>query len=302
MLDSSEFCHANSKTGFRDTVSRKPGAKFPPVKGRYHLYHSSGCPWAHRAVLAYKLKGLDDIVTISNVGLIIDEKGWKFKEPDALTGATHMSGIYHLANPEYEGKWTVPVLWDKETKTIVNNESGDLLRFLSTEFDDLLDDKHKNVQLYPEHLRGKIDEFNAWTLNYINGSASKAIYAPTQQAYEEAVTRLEEGLTRLDRHFAKTEGPYVFGKHLTESDVNIFVALCRLDSVWAPKFRTNIKLIREGYQALNSYLQHMYWNEPVFHDNTKFDVIIRTTQPQPPPDVPPRVVSPPILPIEEEEV
>jgi putative glutathione S-transferase len=154
---------------FRDVISRAPGARFPPEKDRYHLYISLACPWAHRTLLVRNMKGLDKYIGLSVVDYLMGPEGWKFSEasetpgaiPDTVNGAKFLRELYFKANPNYQGRFTVPVLWDKKTQTIVNNESSEIIRFLNSEFNDIVPEA-RNLDLYPEALRDKIDELNAW--------------------------------------------------------------------------------------------------------------------------------------------
>lgn len=174
---------------FRNSVSNKPGAEFPAEKDRYHLYVSYACPWAHRVLIARTLKGLEDIIPFTSVHWHMGEKGWRFVTDDEkLPGEnttkdpvhpefTHLRDIYLSVNPDYEGRFTVPTLYDKKQKKIVNNESSEILRMFYTEFDDLIQEKYKKVDLFPEALRDKIEETNEWTYNDINNGVYKSGFA-----------------------------------------------------------------------------------------------------------------------------
>lgn len=222
-------------SSFRNFISREPGAEFPPEKGRYHIYVSYACPWAQRTLIARKLKGLEDFISFSVVHWHLGEKGWRFVTPDeSLPGEnvvpdplhpdfTHLRDVYFESDPSYSGRFTVPVLYDKRQKRIVSNESSEILRMLGTEFDDQLDEKHRAVRLYPDALREKIDEAHGWMYDMINNGVYKSGFATTQEAYERNVLALFEALDRVEAHLKEGEGPYYFGKELTEVDVRLYV-------------------------------------------------------------------------------
>lgn len=270
-------------SSFRDWISSEHGAKFPAEKGRYHLYISYACPWATRAIIARKLKGLEDFITVSSVHWHLGEKGWRFATaddkdaegenviPDPLhEDFTHLRQIYFESDSDYSGRFTVPVLYDKVQKRIVNNESSEILRMLGTVFDDHLDDQHRGVVLYPEALRKQIDEANEWHYDLINNGVYKSGFATTQEAYERNVHALFGALDKAEAHLAAGEGPYYFGKELTETDVRLFVTIIRFDPVYVQHFKCNIKDIRSGYPHLHSWMRNLYWNHPAFKDTTNF--------------------------------
>ena len=180
MADIKKILYANEKnefvrkpSAFRKVVSSGPGAEFPPERGRYHLYVSKACPWAHRTLISRKLKGLEDAITVDVVYWKFSEVGWMFSPdkpgctPDTVNGLTYMKEIYLLADKNYEGRYTVPVLWDKKKKTIVNNESSEIIRMFNYEFNEFCTPEYQKVDLYPEHLRKEIDELNEWIYKYI---------------------------------------------------------------------------------------------------------------------------------------
>lgn len=187
----------NNKTGefkrpqsaFRSFIENKPGAEFPAEKDRYHLYVSYACPWAHRTLIVRKLKGLQDIITVTSVHWHLAGKGWRFATPDEkLPGEnvtpdplhkdyTHLRDIYFEHNPDYEGRFTVPTLYDKKQKRIVSNESSEIIRMLYTEFDDLIADEYKKVDLFPKDLQKDIDALNDWVYNDINNGVYKCGFA-----------------------------------------------------------------------------------------------------------------------------
>ncbi|CAI4216914.1 unnamed protein product [Parascedosporium putredinis] len=240
-------------SSFRSFITKEPGSKFPPEKGRYHLFVSYACPWAHRTLITRKLKGLEDIISFSVVH-------W------------HLGGD---GRKEYTGRFTVPVLYDKKQNTIVSNESSEIIRMLYTAFDDLVDEKYRALQLFPEPLQSKIDDVNEWTYDLINNGVYKAGFATTQQAYENNVVKLFEALDRTEKHLQDTasEGPYYFGKDITEADIRLYVTIVRFDPVYVQHFKCNIRDIRSGYPAIHKWLRNLYWNHPAFGDTTQFDHI-----------------------------
>ncbi|KAK0666092.1 putative glutathione transferase omega [Cercophora samala] len=274
---------------FRSFISSSPDAEFPAEPGRYHLYVSYACPWANRTLIARKLKGLEDIISFSVVHWHMGPKGWRFVTPEEVEqedvkgegvvpheeeGYTHLRELYFSVNPEYEGRFTVPVLWDKKTKQIVNNESSEILRMLNTEFNDLIDEPFKSVDLYPEDLRREIDETHEWQYDLINNGVYKAGFATTQEAYERNVRALFEALDRAEKHLADgTPGPYWFGERLTEVDIRLFVTIIRFDPVYVQHFKCNLRDIRSGYPAIHKWMRNLYWNTPAFKDTTNFNHI-----------------------------
>ncbi|KAF5012883.1 hypothetical protein FDECE_1057 [Fusarium decemcellulare] len=276
-------------SSFRDWISRGPDAKYPPEKGRYHLYVSYACPWACRTLIARHLKGLEDIISFSVVHWHLGQDGWRFvtKEdsdipgenviPDPIEGHegfTHLKQLYFESEKDYEGRFTVPVLYDKKTKRIVSNESSEILRMFGTEFDDLLDEEHKAIQLYPENLQKKIEETHEWTYDGINNGVYKSGFATTSQAYERNVVALFEALDRAEKHLAEQkDGPYYFGASITEADIRLFVTIVRFDPVYVQHFKCNIRDIRSGYPALHRWMRNLYWKHPAFKETTQFDHI-----------------------------
>lgn len=227
-------------SSFRDWIGRTDtaggGVRFPAERGRYHLYVSYACPWATRALIGRKLKGLEDIISFSVVHWHLGNEGWRFVTPqdtdspgvnavpDPVEGHeafTHLRQVYQLANPDYTGRITVPVLWDKKTRTVVNNESSEILRMFGSAFDDLVAPEFKGVDLYPEALRVQIDEAHEWQYNLINNGVYKSGFATKQAAYENNVVALFEALDRAEKHLATGNGPYWFGETMTEVDVRL---------------------------------------------------------------------------------
>lgn len=219
-------------------------------------------------------------------GLADQERtGWRFATkdesppgenvtPDPLhPDFTHLREIYFTANKDYAGRFTVPTLWDKKKKTIVNNESSEIIRMFYTEFDHLLPKKYRNVVLYPHDLQDKINETNSWTYDDINNGVYKSGFATTQEAYEKNVQQLFTSLDRAEADLARSGGPYYFGKNITEADVRLYTTLVRFDVVYVQHFKCNLRDIRSGYPHLHKWLRNLYWNVPAFHETTQFEHI-----------------------------
>jgi putative glutathione S-transferase len=248
---------------FRNWVTRDGAAGrtgeggFAAGAGRYHLYVSLACPWAHRTIIVRKLKALEDVIGLSVVSYHMGQQGWTFDEStgssgDALNGANTLADIYRLANPRFTGRVTVPVLWDKERRTIVNNESADIIRMLNSAFD-----AHTAARedYYPEALRGEIDRINMRVYESVNNGVYRAGFATEQNAYEEAFTRLFETLDELEQLLSQQR--YLAGAALTEADWRLFTTLVRFDAVYHGHFKCNRRRIVD-YPNLWNYLRDLY--------------------------------------------
>lgn len=167
----------------------------------------------------------------------------------------------------------MPTLYDKKNKTIVSNESSEIIRMFYTEFDDILPDKYRNIHLYPENLRKEIDATNSWTYDDINNGVYKSGFATSQEAYEKAVTQLFKSLDRAEEHLASSAGPYYFGEHITEADIRLYTTIVRFDAVYVQHFKTNLRDIRSGYPALHKWVRKLYWDEAAFGETTQFEHI-----------------------------
>lgn len=217
----------------------------------------------------------------------LGQGGWRFvtkdeKEPgenvvpDPIPGHeafTHLRQVYFESDDDYQGRFTVPVLYDKKTNRIVSNESSEIIRMLGTEFDDLVDDKYRSIVLYPEDLRGQIEETHSWTYDLINNGVYKSGFATTADAYERNVTALFTALDRAEAHLSSSSGPYYYGDRLTEVDIRLYVTLVRFDPVYVQHFKCNISDIRSGYPALHRWMRELYWNVPAFGETTQFEHI-----------------------------
>jgi glutathionyl-hydroquinone reductase len=243
---------------FRDWVRADGSTAYPPEFGRYHLYVSYACPWAHRTIIVRKLKGLEDAVGMSVVDPVRDELGWAFREVDGATTGDPVNGFRYLAeayqatDPHYHGRVTVPVLWDTRTKRIVSNSDDDIMRMFETEFEALA--RH-DLDLYPPEHRKAIDELNELIYDRVNNGVYKAGFAATQAAYEPPAYALFETLDTLDARLAKSR--YLFGKQPVETDWRLFVTLVRFDPVYVGHFKCNLRRIAD-YPNLSGYLRDLY--------------------------------------------
>lgn len=221
---------------FRRFVENSEEAKFKAAAGRYHLYVSLACPWAHRTLIFRKLKQLEDLISISVVHPYMAEHGWTF-EPgpgviaDSENNAKYVYEIYLAADSNYTGRVTVPILWDKELKTIVNNESSEIIRMFNSEFNDITGNKD---DYYPSELRDEINQINEFVYNKINNCVYKAGFATTQEAYTEAVTELFAALDKVESTLAQSK--YLVGNNITEADWRLFTTLIRFDPVYVGHF------------------------------------------------------------------
>lgn len=211
--------------------------------------------------------------------------GWRFAEASEKVPAenvtsdplhpefTHLRQIYFDTDPEYKGRFTVPTLYDKKKRTIVSNESSEIIRMFYTEFDDLLPEKFRSVQPYPERLRKEIDETNQWTYENINNGVYKCGFATTQEAYEKAMKPLFDSLDRVEAHLARGVEPYYWGDHVTETDIRLYTTIVRFDVVYVQHFKTNLRDIRSGYPYIHRWLRNCYWDTPAFRETTQFEHI-----------------------------
>jgi glutathionyl-hydroquinone reductase len=265
---------------FRDWVSADPAARFKAEPGRYHLYVSYACPWAHRTLILRALKGLEKIVTVSVVSPRMGNNGWEFSDfpgmvPDDVNGARYLHQIYTKAKPDHTGRVTVPVLWDRKEETIVSNESAEIIRMLNSAFDGV--GGNSDVDMYPEELREEIDAINAPVYDHVNNGVYKTGFATKQEAYEEAYGKLFETLDMLDR---LSHQRYLAGDRLTEADWRLFTTLVRFDPVYHGHFKCNRQKLSEFHNLWNYTLDlyqtpgvaetvhldhiqtHYYWSHP----------------------------------------
>lgn len=318
-------------SSFRETISASHPI-FKPAKGRYWLYVSLACPWAHRTLIVRALKGLTSVIGVSVVRGHLGSKGWRFKAAENGAQKTkgkecfepaggiecgpqshplgsavaksyleerdgtiehnyhfnHLSDLYFKANPDYKARFTVPVLWDLETQTIVNNESSEIIRiFNSGVFDQFADPVETPVDLVPKELESRIDEINSWIYDYINNGVYKTGFAEKQEVYESEVVKVFEHLDKVEHilrlnyeaavdKYGKEEAVsklFLIGEKLTEADLRLYPTIVRFDPVYVQHFKCNLTTIRDGYEMINLWLRNIYWNYPAFHSTTSFDHI-----------------------------
>ncbi len=230
---------------------------FKAQADRYHLYVSLACPWAHRTMIFRTLKGLEDMISVSTVHWYMADKGWTFQPgdgvvPDSVNNAEYMYQIYTAALSDYSGRVTVPVLWDKQTKTIVSNESPEIIRMFNSAFDNI---GAKAGDYYPQALRAEIDQINERVYESVNNGVYKCGFATTQAAYDEAIVPLFDTLDWLDQRLSSQR--YLTGNAITEADWRLFTTLIRFDPVYVGHFKCNIRRIAD-YPNLSGYVRDLY--------------------------------------------
>jgi putative glutathione S-transferase len=258
---------------FRQQVTANGNSGYPAEPGRYHLYVSWACPWAHRTIIVRKLKHLEDIVGMTVVDPIRDERGWAFREGpghslDPINGFQFLSEAYKATDPNYIGRITVPVLWDCATKHIVSNSDDDLMRMFNGEFNRFT---RSTIDLYPDELRQAIEDLNSFIYENVNDGVYRAGFATSQPVYERAVRRLFEALDLLEARLAHHR--YLFGSQFVETDWRLFVTLVRFDAVYHGHFKCNIRRIID-YPNLFGYLKDLYQTDGIA-DTVNFDHIKR---------------------------
>lgn len=264
---------AREESHYRKTIAENHGT-YQPESKRYHLYASYACPWAHRTLITRKLKKLEPHITVSFVHPHMLENGWSFAsdfpgaDGDPLYNKKYLYEIYQEDAPEATTKVTVPVLWDKKTKSIVNNESSEIIRIFNDSFDELAGVESK-LNLYPPALRPEIDAMNALTYEPINNGVYKAGFAENQKAYEKAFNELFQSLDKVDEHLASRR--FLVQEQLTEADVRLVTTLLRFDSVYYVHFKCNAKKISE-YKHLSQFLARMHAMDAV-KSTTRLDHI-----------------------------
>lgn len=241
--------------GFRSWIGDNEA--FPAASGRYHLYVSYACPWAHRTLIYRALKGLAPHITVSVVNPLMLDYGWTFEAGPGVVADPHMSAaylhqIYTAAKPDYTGRVTVPVLWDKQTQQIVSNESSEIIRMFNSAFNHLTGNQ---LDFYPSELREEIDAVNERVYHSVNNGVYKAGFARKQSVYEEEVTALFETLDWLEARLAK--GPYLVGDEITEADWRLLPTLLRFDAVYVGHFKCNIRRLAD-YPRLSDYVARLY--------------------------------------------
>jgi glutathionyl-hydroquinone reductase len=264
---------------FRDRITADGSSGFRAEPGRYHLYVSLACPWAHRSIIVRKLKKLEDVIGMSVVDPIRDERGWRFPPadasspdptygPDPVTGFAFLSEAYLATDPSYTGRYTVPCVWDRRTRRLVTNDYPEISLQLGTEFDAVAD---RSVDLYPWALRPEIDAINARVYEHVNNGVYKAGFATSQSAYEAAFDSLFATLDWLEERLASRR--FLVGHQITEADIRLFTTLVRFDAVYNVHFKCNLRRLVD-YPNLWAYARDLY-QTPGFGETVNFDHIKR---------------------------
>jgi putative glutathione S-transferase len=279
--ESGEF--QRQEDAFREWISADGSTPYPAVAGRYHLYVSLACPWASRTIIFRKLKGLEEAIGMTVVDPIRDEKGWAFRDPDKkwddtevippstdpVNGFHFLSQAYAATDPNFDGRVTVPVLWDKETKKIVNNCEDDICRMFNDVFNDFA--KNKEVDLFPKGIEGEHRSLSDFIYDNVNNGVYKAGFATRQRPYEISCRRLFEALDQLEARLSKSR--YLFDKRIVEADWRLFCTLVRFDVVYHGHFKCNLRRIID-YPNLQGYLMDLY-QQPGIAETVNFDHIKR---------------------------
>jgi putative glutathione S-transferase len=238
---------------FRNTISTDSNNPYQPEAGRYHLYVSLACPWAHRTLILRVLKGLEPVIDVTVVQAKMLENGWEFDDDkDPLYGFKYAYELYLKSDPSYEGRVTVPILWDKKTQTIVNNESAEIIRIFNSAFNELTGNTD---DFSPEALLPEIDQMNTRIYDTINNGVYKAGFATTQQAYNSAYDALFKSLDWLEEHLSKSR--YLVGEQITEVDWRLFTTLIRFDAVYFGHFKCNRNQLKD-FENISNYVRELY--------------------------------------------
>lgn len=239
---------------FRNRVTADGSSGYPAEAGRYHLYVSLACPWAHRTLVVRALKKLESVISVSIVEPVMSDQGWAFSPslPDHVNGYSYLHELYTATEPKFSGRVSVPVLWDKMAGRIVNNESAEIIRMFNEAFDGLGD---SGVELYPAALRPEIDRLNDFIYNNINNGVYRCGFATAQDAYERAFDRLFGALDEIESRLANRR--FLFGELPVETDWRLFTTLARFDAVYVGHFKCNRNRI-EDFPLLSRYLRELY--------------------------------------------
>jgi putative glutathione S-transferase len=258
----------------RGRITADGSSGFPAEAGRYHLYVCYACPWAHRAIIVRKLLGLDDVISMSAVDPIRDERGWAFREghghgPDPVNGFQFLSEAYLRTDPTFTGRYTVPVVWDRVTEKLVTNNYPDITIDMETQFGAF--HKPGAPELYPQALRSEIDQINEIVYRDVNNGVYRAGFATAQEAYEAAVDQLFTRLDWLEERLSRRR--YLVGDQLTEADIRLFTTLVRFDMVYVGHFKCNLRRLVD-YPSLWAYARDLY-QRPGFGETVNEDHIKR---------------------------
>ncbi len=279
--ESGEF--QRQEDAFREWISNDGSTPYPAAARRYHLYVSLACPWASRTVIFHKLKGLEDAIGMTVVDPIRDEKGWAFRDPDKkwddtevippstdpVNGFHFLSEAYAATDPDFDGRVTVPVLWDKETKKIVNNCEDDICRMFNDAFNQVA--QHKDVDLFPKDIEDEHTKLSGFLYDNVNNGVYKAGFATRQRPYEISCKRLFDALDEIEERLSKSR--YLFDNRIVEADWRLFCTLVRFDVVYHGHFKCNVRRIID-YPNLQGYLMDLY-QQPGIIDTVNFDHIKR---------------------------
>jgi glutathionyl-hydroquinone reductase len=279
--DSGEF--QRQEDAFREWISADGSTPYPAVAGRYHLYISYACPWASRTVIFRKLKGLEEAIGMTVVDPIRDEKGWAFRDPDKkwddtevippstdpINGFHYLSEAYAATNPNFDGRVTVPVLWDKLTKKIVNNCEDDICRMFNDAFNAVA--QNKRIDLFPKEIENEHTKLADFLYENVNNGVYKAGFATRQRPYEISCRKLFEALDQLEQRLSTSR--YLFDKRIVEADWRLFCTLIRFDVVYHGHFKCNVRRIID-YPSLQGYLMDLY-QQPDIAGTVNFDHIKR---------------------------
>lgn len=269
--ESGEF--QRQEDAFRAWVTDDGSSSHPVARGRYHLYVSLACPWACRTLIVRKIKGLEETIGVTVVDPIRDERGWAFRDGpghtiDPVNGFRFLREAYEASGPKFQGRVTVPVLWDKEVRVIVNNSEDDICKMFNGVFNRFGD---ATVNLFPAHIAREQNELSEFIYEHVNNGVYKAGFADTQRAYEKAARALFEALDQLEARLI--ERRYLFGSHLVETDWRLFCTLIRFDAVYHGHFKCNLRRIVE-YPNLDGYQRDLY-QQPGLAETVNFDHIKR---------------------------
>ncbi|KAK4561519.1 hypothetical protein LTR86_004837 [Recurvomyces mirabilis] len=280
-----EGWHSGPDDSWHGIISKD--GPFIPEKNRYHLYIGLFCPFAHRANYVRELKQLEKYAGI-DVSIVKpypkgNDKGWpgwRFNHKDEtdyeratedkLFGSQLLHEVYFKSDPDYKGRYSVPVLWDKKLNTIVNNESAEILHWLPAAFNELLPKELVEISLYPGELEKEIDSVAGWMSDHLNTGVYKAGFAPDQETYNKNLPPVFASLNKLEKIAKQNGGPYILGKHLTELDVRAYATIIRFDPVYVQHFKCNLGMIRYSYPVLHNWLKGMYWNHAEARSTTDF--------------------------------
>ncbi|HEY1171742.1 MAG TPA: glutathione S-transferase family protein [Verrucomicrobiae bacterium] len=281
MSAKSQFSSEQSESGgfqrqedaFREWVSADGSTAYPAVAGRYHLYISLACPWASRTLIVRNLKGLQDVIGVTVTDPVRDERGWSFSDGpghtrDPINGFRFLSEAYALTDPDFKGRVTVPVLWDKETRRIVNNSEDDICRMFNDAFAAFSD---KSVDLFPKDIEQEHAQLSEFIYDHVNNGVYKAGFASSQSEYEKPCRELFNALDELEKRLASQR--YLFGKRIVEADWRLFCTLVRFDAVYHGHFKCNVRRIVD-YPNLHGYLLDLY-QQPGIADTVNLDHIKR---------------------------